>query len=121
MASSRWSEAWCWVRFHSMRSVRCEPQRFRLFEELVERGPRVFYFSNRRRRLALNGFAGLKKGTLIAQFLLWDALGYRFPALKSGTWIEANAVLAGVQIAVTLWTLSVKRNTVNLNIDHRSA
>jgi len=92
-----------------------------LLEELIERGARVFYFSHSRRRLALDGFAGFKKGTLVAQLLLWDALGYRFPALKSGAGIEAHAVLARVQIAVTLGTLSVKRNPVNLDVDHCSA
>jgi hypothetical protein len=92
-----------------------------LLEELVECGTRILYFSNRGSGFTLDGLASLKKRTLVAQFLLWDSLGYRFPALKSRAGIKAHAVLAGVQIAVTLGTLSVKCNPVNLNIDHCSA
>jgi hypothetical protein len=92
-----------------------------LLEELIERRARVFYFGHSSRRLALDGLASFKKGTLVAQLLLRDALGYRFPALKSRAGIEAHAVLARVQIAVTLGTLCVKRNAVNLNVDHCSA
>jgi hypothetical protein len=110
-AVRRGSAASRWVRQKSVSG---------LLEELIERGASVFYFRDSRRSLALDGFASLKKRTLVAQFLLWDALGYRFPALKSGAGIKAHAVLAGMQIAVTLGALSVKRNPVNVDIDHCS-
>lgn len=92
-----------------------------LFEELVECGARVLYLGNSGSRFAFNSLAGFKQRTFVALLLFRDALGNRFAALKSGAGIETNTVLAGVQIAVTLWALSVKSNPVNLNVDHCSA
>ena len=99
----------------------CATERIALLEELIKRGTRVFYFSHRRRRFALNGLAGLKQRTLVSQFLLWDAFRNRFSALEPRAGIKAHTVFAGMQIAVTLGALSVKRNPVNLDVDHCSA
>jgi hypothetical protein len=92
-----------------------------LLEELIERGTSIFYFSHSRRCFALDRFSGFKQRTFVTQLLFWDAFGYWFAALESGARVKAHTVLAGVQIAVTLGALSVKRNPVNLDVDHCSA
>ena len=60
----------------------CATEGIALLEEFIERGTRVFYFSDSRRRFALNRLAGLKQRTLVSQFLLGDAFRYRFSALE---------------------------------------
>ena len=92
-----------------------------LFKQFVESGSRILHFGYSGRGFALDGFAGFKKGTVVSDILLWNALGDRFTALEPRAGIEAHAILTGVKIAVALWALCIKRDPVDLDIDHCSA
>ena len=74
-----------------------------------------------RRAIALDGLARLEHGAGIALVFFGDALSDRLAALKARAGIEADAVLAGVQITVALGTLLIDGDAADFDVDHLAA